>query len=74
MVIYHNILRRRGFDARIVSGIPSFCAAAASLGEILCEDRETPGNFYLLSFIREGADSWRAGYLRHSLENRHKSY
>ena len=37
----HNILRRRGFDARIVSGIPSFCAAAASLGEILCEDRET---------------------------------
>ena len=37
----HNILRRRGFDARIVSGIPSFCAAVASLGEILCEDRET---------------------------------
>lgn len=37
----HNILRQRGFDARIISGIPSFCAAAASLGEILCEDRET---------------------------------
>lgn len=37
----HNILREQGFDARIISGIPSFCAAAASLGEILCEDRET---------------------------------
>ena len=63
----HNILRRRGFDARIVSGIPSFCAAAASLGEILCEDRET------LEILPSFPLSWRAGYLRHSLGNRHKS-
>ena len=37
----HNMLKDRGFDVRIISGIPSFCAAAASLGEILCEDRDT---------------------------------
>lgn len=37
----HDILRRRGYDVRIVSGIPSFCAAAAALGEILCEDTQT---------------------------------
>lgn len=31
----------RGFDARFVPGVPSFCAAAAALGEPLCSDRES---------------------------------
>ena len=36
----YKILRRRGYDARMISGVPSFCAAAAELGEILCEDTQ----------------------------------
>ncbi len=37
----HQILTQRGYTAKMISGIPSFCAAAASLGEILCEKDET---------------------------------
>lgn len=37
----HRILSREGYAVQMVSGIPSFCAAAASLGEILCEGDET---------------------------------
>lgn len=37
----HRILTAEGYTARMISGVPSFCAAAASLGEILCEGGET---------------------------------
>lgn len=37
----HRILKEEGYPVQIISGIPSFCAAAASLGEILCERDET---------------------------------
>lgn len=37
----HRILLEDGYAAQMVSGIPSFCAAAATLGEILCEGEET---------------------------------
>ncbi len=36
----HRRLLALGYDARIVPGVPSFCAAAAALGISLCEDRE----------------------------------
>lgn len=34
----HKILVKRGYEAEIIPGIPSFCAAAAKLNEALCED------------------------------------
>ncbi|MDD4377596.1 MAG: precorrin-2 C(20)-methyltransferase [Eubacteriales bacterium] len=36
----HKRLTERGYDTGIVSGIPSFCAAAASLNSSLCERDE----------------------------------
>ena len=30
----------RGYDAELIPGVPSFCAAAARLGRALCEDGE----------------------------------
>ena len=52
----HRILTKRGYEARIISGIPSFCAAAASLGEILCEGSETleilPASYDLKAALR----------------------
>ena len=35
-----NILREAGYETGTVPGVPSFCAAAASLSIPLCEDRE----------------------------------
>ena len=32
----HDRVRERGFDAALVPGVPSFCAAAAALGRPLC--------------------------------------
>lgn len=40
---YWYVQRRvlaRGYDAQLINGIPSFCAAAASLNMALCEDNE----------------------------------
>lgn len=36
----HKRVAERGYDARLVPGVPSFCAAAAALGRALCEDNE----------------------------------
>ena len=36
----HRKVQERGYDARIVPGVPSFCAAAAALGQALCEGSE----------------------------------
>lgn len=36
-IYIHNILKNRGYDTQIISGIPSFCAAAAALGISLSE-------------------------------------
>ena len=36
----HRRLLARGYDARLVPGVPSFCAAAAALNEPLCEGGE----------------------------------
>lgn len=36
----HTRLRALGYDARMVAGVPSFCAAAAALDLPLCQDRE----------------------------------
>ena len=33
----HERLRRRGYESRLIAGVPSFCACAAALGESLCE-------------------------------------
>lgn len=45
----HYLVRERGYDARIIPGIPSFCAAAAVCGEALCLGDEElhviPGNY-----------------------------
>lgn len=32
----HRLVLDQGYDARIIPGVPSFCAAAAALGEALC--------------------------------------
>lgn len=36
----HRRIVQRGYEAEIVSGVPSFCAAAARLGVSLCEGEE----------------------------------
>ena len=36
----HRRVLEKGYEAEIVSGVPSFCAAAAALGEPLCLDGE----------------------------------
>lgn len=50
----HTRVRSRGYDARLVPGVPSFCAASAALGETLCEDREA------LHILPGGADAKNA--------------
>lgn len=36
----HRLVREAGYDAALIPGVPSFCAAAARLGISLCEGRE----------------------------------
>ena len=36
----HKRVTARGYDAELVPGVPSFCAAAAAMGRALCEDGE----------------------------------
>ena len=36
----HKKIQQRGFDAELINGIPSFCAAAAQLNTGLCERKE----------------------------------
>ena len=36
----HKRVAARGYDAELVPGVPSFCAAAAAMGRALCEDGE----------------------------------
>ncbi len=36
-IYVHNIVKQRGYDTQIISGITSFCAAAAKLGTSLCD-------------------------------------
>ena len=51
-------LTGRGYDARLVPGVTSFCASAAALGIQLCEDREQ------LHLIPGGTDAGEALTLR----------
>lgn len=39
-IYIHDLVRARGFEAEIVPGVTSFCAAAAKLGIALCEGPE----------------------------------
>lgn len=39
-IYIHQMVRDRGFEAEIVPGVTSFCAAAAKLGVSLCEGSE----------------------------------
>lgn len=39
-IYLHRKVVGRGYEARIIPGVPSFCAAAARLGEPLCEKAE----------------------------------
>jgi precorrin-2/cobalt-factor-2 C20-methyltransferase len=45
----HTIISSRGYTTRIIPGVTSFCAAAAALGQPLCERDETlhiiPANY-----------------------------
>lgn len=36
----HRRVAERGYEAELVPGVPSFCAAAAAMGRALCEDGE----------------------------------
>ena len=36
----HRLVLERGYDAEMIPGVPSFCAAAAALGTSLCEGGE----------------------------------
>jgi len=36
----HRLVRAAGYEALVVPGVPSFCAAAAALGEPLCEGEQ----------------------------------
>lgn len=36
----HQRVAARGYSARLIPGVPSFCAAAAAIGRALCEDGE----------------------------------
>lgn len=39
-IYIHRIVRERGYEARIINGIPSFCAVAAKLGDSLADRSE----------------------------------
>jgi len=39
-IYLHRKVVARGYEAQIIPGVPSFCAAAALLGEPLCEKSE----------------------------------
>lgn len=49
----HKRVAARGYAAEIVPGVPSFCAAAAALGEPLCEGGEP---LHVLPASYEGAE------------------
>lgn len=51
----YSILTARGYDAKFIPGVPSFCAAAAALGIPLCEGNE------MLHVIPASHDSTEAG-------------
>lgn len=36
-IYLHRIIRSRGFEARIINGVPSFCAVSARLGDSLAD-------------------------------------
>lgn len=36
-IYIHRLVREEGFEARIINGVPSFCAAAARLGDSLAD-------------------------------------
>lgn len=39
-IYIHRLVREEGFEARIINGVPSFCAAAARLGDSLADRAE----------------------------------
>ena len=70
----HDRVVRAGFEAEFVSGVPSFCAAAAALGTPLCLDGEAlhilPGSHADGSgtrvFMKGGAADVRAALTAHA--------
>lgn len=36
----HRLVKKKGYEAEVIPGVPSFCAAAAALGVPLCEGGE----------------------------------
>lgn len=57
-----HILEADGYETRLVSGIPSFCAAAASLGISLTEWDEPLHIVPALHNTEEGSLSWPGNY------------
>lgn len=53
----HKLLVKKGYESEIIPGITSFCAAAARLGEALCEDNQM---LYIIpaskELIKDGLD------------------
>ncbi len=49
----HRILVQRGYSAKIINGVPSFCAAAAKLGVSLCDGKDA---LHIIPASYEGVD------------------
>ena len=58
-----HILEADGYDVKLVSGIPSFCAAAARLGVSLTEWNESLHIMPALHNTHEGALEWPGNYV-----------
>lgn len=50
----HRLVKAQGYEAELVNGVPSFCAAAARLGMGLCENEEQLHILPQPEQIREG--------------------
>lgn len=52
-IYVHRLVIEKGYQARIINGIPSFCAAAAKLGISLCDGKEA---LHIIPASYEGVD------------------
>lgn len=51
----HRLVMERGYNTKIINGIPSFCAAAAKLNISLCDNGET---LHIIPASYEGIDEY----------------
>lgn len=52
-IYVHRLVIEKGYPARIINGIPSFCAAAAKLGISLCDGKDA---LHIIPASYEGVD------------------